>query len=223
MMLRHARCGVRALSTTSFSELYNSVRSHAESHHTVKATRLTQLFQTAATKRDVIDAVQVLHLFETRYIEPVQETAGEFIKKCIEVDAGDVALKVFQGHSRLGLYVQTGSLNKLLVYFFDKKEYTAVLDLYREMKAYEVAFNKDTYNVAIRSLLALDDINSAVQLLQFAAAKKALKRYTCNFVLMELVKRGDHEKIHLVSKCMTKYGIASNDTTKQLASSTEAN
>ncbi|KDO35675.1 hypothetical protein SPRG_18835 [Saprolegnia parasitica CBS 223.65] len=199
----------RRFASSSFIDVYNDVRNHAETHHTIKVARLTQLFKAATTKRDVIDAVQVLRLFETRYIEPVQETAGEFIKKCIQVDAGDVALKVFQNHSRLGLHVNTGSLNKLLVYFYDKKEFSNVLSLYREMKAYEVKFNKDTYNVAIR-----------VQLLQFAATKNEIKRYTCNYVLMELVKRGLHDKVEIVAKCMTTYGIAANDTTKHLAGPT---
>ncbi|EQC39185.1 hypothetical protein SDRG_03391 [Saprolegnia diclina VS20] len=210
----------RRFASSSFIDVYNDVRNHAETHHTIKVARLTQLFKAAATKRDVIDAVQVLRLFETRYIEPVQETAGEFIKKCIQVDAGDVALKVFQNHSRLGLHVNTGSLNKLLVHFYDKKEFSNALDLYREMQAYEVKFNKDTYNVAIRALLELDDVDAAVQLLQFAASKNEVKRYTCNYVLMELVKRGLNDKVEIVAKCMTTYGIAANDTTKHLAGPT---
>ncbi|OQS02053.1 hypothetical protein THRCLA_05544 [Thraustotheca clavata] len=221
MMLHVLGRGLPSLKHRSFStvfiDAYNDVRQHAEKHHTIKATRLTRLFQVASNKSDILDGVQILKLCETRNIQPAQETAGEFIKKCIECDAGDVALKLFQSHSRLGLYVNTGSLNKLLIYFFDKKEYANVITLYHEMQAYQVKFNKETYNVCIRSLLEQNEINTAVQLLQYAAANKAIKRYTCNYVLAELVKRGLHDKIQLVSSCMKKYGIDANDTTKHLA------
>jgi pentatricopeptide repeat protein len=164
-MLQVSRClnllhGSSCRGVMSFSTFYETFESLKEAVHTnkkVTASRLTHLFRVARSKQDIVQATQVLHMYELKNVDPVQETAGEFIKACLKNEAGDVALRVFQQHYRIGLFVNPGSLNKLLHYFLKHRDYKSVVDLFNEMKAYQIPFNATTYDITVRYRKALSN------------------------------------------------------------------
>src|SRR4051812_1836492 len=118
---RLSRSSVRAFSShvpyilPDFPVLLDELERDGKEKKYIKVCKLTNLFKQVTTKDELEAAMQAFKIYERKHIDPVENTAGEFVKACLNQDAADVALNALSDNLRIGLYFNAGLLNKLLV------------------------------------------------------------------------------------------------------------
>ncbi|RHY52521.1 hypothetical protein DYB34_005145 [Aphanomyces astaci] len=140
-----------------FEDILRDIHIENDAKKKPSVHKLTALFRSVTSRQDLIEAAKTLRIYEVNFVDPKQQTAGEFIKAAIKQDAEDLALKTFQQHHRIGMFVSTGSLNNLLVHLYKKKDHASALTLYRELKLYKVEPNVETYSLVLRHLLGANE------------------------------------------------------------------
>ncbi|OQR90336.1 hypothetical protein ACHHYP_05587 [Achlya hypogyna] len=219
-MLQHIsrRAGlVRALSTSapytlpSFSALFADIEADAAKNKLIKVSKLTNLFKTATTKEDLEATKQALKIYERKHIDPLEVTAGEFVKACLKLDAADVALSVLAQNYRIGLFVNAGPLNKLLLHFKNANDDASLLSAFDEAKKYELRYNGLSYRLALGALLRTGEVDKAIALLDTAAAAQALEPQTVNHALIQLNKAEAADKVAEVVAIVQKHNLTLND------------
>ncbi|KAF0696745.1 Aste57867_12504 [Aphanomyces stellatus] len=220
--------GVRSLSTSApyvipeFPSLLEDIERDAAKNKFIKVSKLTNLFKQVTTKEQLDTATQVFKVYERKFIDPTENTAGEFLKACLKHDAGDVALTAFANNFRVGLFVTAGPLNKLLAHFHAKNDDASIVATFDETNKYDIKLNATTYRYVINALLRSGDADKALELINTAASKKSLAVDTCNEAITLLVEAGAHDKVSDVVAAMTSNGIEANDATKALADAAAA-
>ncbi|RHY61958.1 hypothetical protein DYB30_002601 [Aphanomyces astaci] len=140
-----------------FEDILRDIHIENDAKKKPSVHKLTALFRSVTSRQELIEAAKTLRIYEVNFVDPKQQTAGEFIKAAIKQDAEDLALKTFQQHHRIGMFVSTGSLNNLLVHLYKKKDHASALTLYRELKLYKVEPNVETYSLVLRHLLGANE------------------------------------------------------------------
>ncbi|RHY34684.1 hypothetical protein DYB32_000756 [Aphanomyces invadans] len=204
-----------APSKLRFDDILHDIHNFADAKKLPTANKLTALFRSVTSRQDFVEATKVLRIYETMFVDPKQQTAGEFIKAAITQDAEDLALKVFQQHRRIGMFVSTGSLNNLLLHLYKKRDHASALALFEELKLYKVKPNAETYSLVIRHLLSSDNIDQLLDVLAVAGyvmhhaarcfnslicfhvarAAKLIKANTLNHILIQLFNRGKLDEV----------------------------
>ncbi|RHY34674.1 hypothetical protein DYB32_000755 [Aphanomyces invadans] len=148
--------GVRALSTKTqyvlpaFPVLLEDLERDAKQNRFIKVSKLTNLFKRVTNKDELNAATSAFKIYERKYIDPVENTAGEFIKAAISQDAGDVALNALANNFRVGLFLNARSLNKLLAYFEAKHDDASIIAAFEATKKFEFKPNAATYHTVVR-------------------------------------------------------------------------
>ncbi|KAG9414839.1 hypothetical protein AC1031_008254 [Aphanomyces cochlioides] len=176
---RLSRSGVRAFSShvpyvlPEFPVLLDELERDGKEKRYIKVSKLTNLFKQVTTKDELEAATQAFKIYERKHIDPVENTAGEFVKACLKQDAADVALNALSNNFRIGLFFNTGTLNKLLAHFESKQDDASIVAAFESIQKFEVAVNATTYQHVISALIRSGDSEKAVELAQVAA-------YVCN-------------------------------------------
>ncbi|RHY00092.1 hypothetical protein DYB28_009597 [Aphanomyces astaci] len=163
--------GVRALSTQSpyvlpaFPVLLEDLERDAKKNRFIKVSKLTNLFKRVTSKDELNAATNAFKVYERKHIDPIETTVGEFIKACLQHDAGDVALNALTNNYRLGLFLTAGPLNKLLSHFYTKNDDASIIAAFEAAKKYEIKPNATTYHAVVRAKgeKILDETKSLVE------------------------------------------------------------
>jgi hypothetical protein len=146
-MLGHVD-SVRALSTYTlplFPDILKDIQTCAMKDKLIKVSKLTNLFKTVTSKEQLQMATEALKIFESKHIDPIENTGGEFIKACLKHDAGDVALSVLEQKYRIGLFISGRTFAKLLSYYKRNNDDASIITAFEEMKKYETNFDTISY------------------------------------------------------------------------------
>ncbi|KAG9414838.1 hypothetical protein AC1031_008254 [Aphanomyces cochlioides] len=185
---RLSRSGVRAFSShvpyvlPEFPVLLDELERDGKEKRYIKVSKLTNLFKQVTTKDELEAATQAFKIYERKHIDPVENTAGEFVKACLKQDAADVALNALSNNFRIGLFFNTGTLNKLLAHFESKQDDASIVAAFESIQKFEVAVNATTYQHVISALIRSGDSEKAVELAQVAASHGALNEATKDLV-----------------------------------------
>ncbi|ETW03118.1 hypothetical protein H310_05542 [Aphanomyces invadans] len=169
--------GVRALSTKTqyvlpaFPVLLEDLERDAKQNRFIKVSKLTNLFKRVTNKDELNAATSAFKIYERKYIDPVENTAGEFIKAAISQDAGDVALNALANNFRVGLFLNARSLNKLLAYFEAKHDDASIIAAFEATKKFEFKPNAATYHTVVSALIRSGNAEAAAELVQTAASQ----------------------------------------------------
>ncbi|ETV74728.1 hypothetical protein H257_10829 [Aphanomyces astaci] len=169
--------GVRALSTQSpyvlpaFPVLLEDLERDAKKNRFIKVSKLTNLFKRVTSKDELNAATNAFKVYERKHIDPIETTVGEFIKACLQHDAGDVALNALTNNYRLGLFLTAGPLNKLLSHFYTKNDDASIIAAFEAAKKYEIKPNATTYHAVVSALIRSGEPEKAVELALAASAK----------------------------------------------------
>ncbi|OQS02054.1 hypothetical protein THRCLA_21521 [Thraustotheca clavata] len=218
-MLQHLtrRAGVRALSTQApyvlpeFRVLFEEIQQDAKKNKLIKVSKLTNLFKTVTSKEELEQSTEALKIYERKHIDPLENTAGEFVKACIKNEAADVALNAITQKYRIGLFLNAGTLNKLLHHFKDAGDDASLLSAFDEMKKFDIRYNSLSYRMAISALIRTGNFDKALELLDTAAADKQLEHNTTNHVLIQLSKAEQKDKLEQVVESLKKHNLTLND------------
>ncbi|KAF0696746.1 Aste57867_12505 [Aphanomyces stellatus] len=214
--LFHAAPFSSDVTNNRFHDILQDIHVTVESKKKPSVKKLTALFRCVTSRQDLVEATKALRVYETNFVDPEQKTAGEFVKASIEQDAADVALKVFQQHHRIGMFVKAGSFNSLLLAFHKKRDHASALTLFKQMKMYRVEPTGDTYTLVFKNLLAAGDFDQCLDLLKVAAETKKLKTDGLNHVLIQLLRADQVDHVATVKDIAIKHEVPQNATTKTL-------
>ncbi|CAK4077092.1 unnamed protein product [Aphanomyces euteiches] len=211
---RLSRSGVRAFSShvpfvlPEFPVLLDELERDGKEKRYIKVSKLTNLFKQVTTKDELEAATQAFKIFERKHIDPVENTAGEFVKASLKQDAADVALNALSNNFRIGLFFNTGMLNKLLAHFESKQDDASIVAAFESIQKFEVAVNATTYQHVISALIRSGDSEKAVELAQVAASHGALNEATKALV--------DSATAHAVEEeVATEEGAAAEEATSE--------
>ncbi|EQC39184.1 hypothetical protein SDRG_03390 [Saprolegnia diclina VS20] len=223
MLQALSRRGVRALSTSAyvlpeFNVLFEDIKADAAKNKLIKVSKLTNLFKTAASKADLELSTEALKIYERKHIDPIEVTAGEFVKACIQHDAADVAVSALSQNRRIGLFVNAGSLNKLLVHFKNAQDDANLIAVFDEAKKFDIRYNPVSYHLAISAHLRSGDVEKALAVLESAAAAKKIDSKTVNHVLFQLTKSEAGDQVETVVALLKKHNVALDESGAKLAS-----
>ncbi|KAI5608250.1 pentatricopeptide repeat-containing protein 2, mitochondrial, partial [Silurus asotus] len=138
---------------------FNTLNQKIETNQLILKDELKLLLLLCQTPEDMVLARNAIYRY---HAENVNMAFGEFrfgpvfMRLCYELGLADLALNTLTDKRLKGFFPDCTSFNLALDLLFSKGHFEGALELFGEMKAQGVAFNKDTFTLAFATCYKLN-------------------------------------------------------------------